>query len=590
MLNYIKYTILFFLLLLGILLNNYTSLHVTDIERKDSKGNIKKISLPFFEYSEEQGKYIFTGKIYCAKVSQKKIKIIPDAGVEYIMINGRKVSFDNIDIRSLSDNQKGFDIDIEPYIHKGENNFEIKIYSYAGFASLKINNSFRDRLYMFLNLLIIVLSALLFYYLLQSLKFDRITVIIMVCSLIVNLIYLINTSYIERNYDVEGHLKYIQYIEEHYSLPKPDSGWENFQPPLYYITGAIVYKLAKITGLPETRALQVLSLIYFHIFLIFGIFVFKRIKFFYEESKYLYYPAAALLVFWPSGIINSIRITNDIMYYMFYTAGLYFFIKWHDEKIDKFLYTAAICTFLGTITKFNCVFLGAVIGISLIYKLIKEKNKKKYVKNIIIISIIISCGILLIFLRNYSHATYNNEWISMSVNGLDAWLSVENKANNYLYFDTKNFINEPFTNSRDDSKGRQFFWNYLFKTGLFGEFSFPSDLHQNLGSVISFLFLIMLFFFITGYLTAGKPLIQNSGILLLNIFVLILSVFSYRVKYPFSCNGDFRFIYPLLITFIPLCIYSISMCKEKIILLYTGYIITCLFIISTILFFITLWK
>jgi tetratricopeptide (TPR) repeat protein len=39
-------------------------------------------------------------------------------------------------------------------------------------------------------------------------------------------------------YDVDGHIAYISYIQEHHSLPRADEGWEMFQPPLYYLLGA----------------------------------------------------------------------------------------------------------------------------------------------------------------------------------------------------------------------------------------------------------------------------------------------------------------------------------------------------------------
>ncbi|MEQ8188803.1 MAG: hypothetical protein ABRQ39_12595 [Candidatus Eremiobacterota bacterium] len=585
--KYTPYIILFFLLIISILLIDYTSINITNLQVKDLKGKVREADLPFSQYSKEKGTYMFTGKFYCSKITQKVINIIPDAGVDYIMINGRKVSFDNIDIRLLSDKEQGVHIDISPYIHEGENSFEIKIYSY-GLTGLKINNSFKDRLHMFLSMSIILLAGILFYIILNRFNLDRITIIIMICGLTVRLIYLFNTDYTERNYDIKGHMEYIQYMGTNYSLPEPDKGWESFQPPLYYLTGTIVYKLAHMAGLSGTKALQVLSLIYFQIFLIFGIFILKKTKFFSEESKIPYYFAVALLDFWPSGIINSARITNDVLSYMFYTAGIYFLMKWHDEERDIFLYITSICTFLATMTKFNGILIGVISIMLLIYKLIKGKHKKKYIKNIIIISIIISAGILLIFLRNYRYVKDNNDWILLNADGLTEWLVVTNKANNYLYFDTENFIKEPFTSSSDDNMGRQFFWNYLCKTALFGEFSFTYSLHRNIGIIISFLFLIILIFFITGLLFFQKSQVQTFGILLLNMFVLILSIISYRIKHNFACVGDFRYIYPLLITCIPVYIYTINRCKEKIILLWTGYITTCLFIISTILFFITL--
>ena len=39
-------------------------------------------------------------------------------------------------------------------------------------------------------------------------------------------------------YDVDGHLVYIHYIQQHHSLPRADQGWETFQPPLYYMLSA----------------------------------------------------------------------------------------------------------------------------------------------------------------------------------------------------------------------------------------------------------------------------------------------------------------------------------------------------------------
>jgi tetratricopeptide (TPR) repeat protein len=39
-------------------------------------------------------------------------------------------------------------------------------------------------------------------------------------------------------FDAAAHLKYISYIQEHWSLPSPKQGWEMFQGPLYYVVSA----------------------------------------------------------------------------------------------------------------------------------------------------------------------------------------------------------------------------------------------------------------------------------------------------------------------------------------------------------------
>jgi tetratricopeptide (TPR) repeat protein len=49
-------------------------------------------------------------------------------------------------------------------------------------------------------------------------------------------------------FDVDGHLAYICYIQEHHSLPRADQGWEMFQPPLYYVMGASMLGLLSLSA------------------------------------------------------------------------------------------------------------------------------------------------------------------------------------------------------------------------------------------------------------------------------------------------------------------------------------------------------
>jgi tetratricopeptide (TPR) repeat protein len=48
-------------------------------------------------------------------------------------------------------------------------------------------------------------------------------------------------------YDVNGHMDYLRYIQEHHSLPLAGEGWEMFQPPLYYLLGAALLSLLSLS-------------------------------------------------------------------------------------------------------------------------------------------------------------------------------------------------------------------------------------------------------------------------------------------------------------------------------------------------------
>ena len=48
-------------------------------------------------------------------------------------------------------------------------------------------------------------------------------------------------------FDSKEHLKYIDYIQQHWSLPSPTEGWEMYQPPLYYFIAAVILSLCKLS-------------------------------------------------------------------------------------------------------------------------------------------------------------------------------------------------------------------------------------------------------------------------------------------------------------------------------------------------------
>jgi tetratricopeptide (TPR) repeat protein len=48
-------------------------------------------------------------------------------------------------------------------------------------------------------------------------------------------------------FDAEGHEAYIRLVQEERRLPLADEGWQMYQPPLYYLLGAVVLELAGLT-------------------------------------------------------------------------------------------------------------------------------------------------------------------------------------------------------------------------------------------------------------------------------------------------------------------------------------------------------
>ncbi len=64
-------------------------------------------------------------------------------------------------------------------------------------------------------------------------------------------------------FDVEPHIAYIRYIQEHHCLPRADEGWEMFQPPLYYLLGAALLGMFSLSVTQDggVMALRVMGLV-----------------------------------------------------------------------------------------------------------------------------------------------------------------------------------------------------------------------------------------------------------------------------------------------------------------------------------------
>ncbi len=168
-----KYAILISLLIISILLNNYTILSFTGIKVKDEKEEIRDIVFPFREDSTRNRVYIFTGKIYSSHLSQRVINIVADDRIEYIKINNTPVSLDKMITKSFSGYINGFDIDIGSYIHAGENRFELKLLDDGGTVALDISNSSRDKLYISIHIIMLILLSILLYYFFNYFRFIR---------------------------------------------------------------------------------------------------------------------------------------------------------------------------------------------------------------------------------------------------------------------------------------------------------------------------------------------------------------------------------------------------------------------------------
>lgn len=424
---------------------------------------------------------------------------------------------------------------------------------------------------------------------------NKLLIVIFALGILIRLVYLSYTPFNVRTYDVDvvgGHIDYIKFVEKNHRLPdvsqKSEQCWECYQRPLYYMTAASLYSSIKSDGNKIAyRCLQLYSLMLFSGFLFFGVLIFKRL---FNDDFYTNI-ASSLLIFWPSGIIHSVRIGNEPMLYLFYAVGLFFIIKWYQENKNADIIVAAVFACLATLTKSTGIILFFVMLPFLGWKIWISKNKSAHFYSAIIILGIFFVSLTPVVkdLINVHLGNNDSGWrLAGNSWSLNEGLFVGNKLKNYTSFDVQDFLNVPYADTWHDAGGRQYFWNFLLKSSLFGEFRIDLPLNYFLATQMSAMLLIMAACIIGGLTIAKTKIDRGFHILFLNAILLLASLVYFRVNVPASCSNDFRFIFPSLFTFIALLVLAIKNLNvanyHK--LARIGYVLVVIFIVFSVAFFI----
>ena len=249
----------------------HTSLVMEDVTVEDGGGIVRNIQLPYFKKTTDNREYIFKGTINYHKFSQNWISIRPDDKLRSIKINGRDILLHLIPGARAANWKNNLHFNIARYLNYGNNKIEIMVFDKYGNFGLSVGSSRKDPLLVMLIIILAVSIIAFLYIILKKFNFSKLTIFILLAGLIAHFLYFSVTPYGKRTYDVMGHIKYIEYVSENYALPDSNVGWQFYQPPLYYISAAVIYKSAQVLGVTNKyhlyTILQSYSLILYFMFL-----------------------------------------------------------------------------------------------------------------------------------------------------------------------------------------------------------------------------------------------------------------------------------------------------------------------------------
>lgn len=367
---------------------------------------------------------------------------------------------------------------------------------------------------------------------------DRRLILIFFLGLLLRVGYTQATFYDERGHDVGGHVHYMKIIAEDHHIPASNECWTCYHPPVYYIASAGVWNLSNWFGGTPQDAVKWFDFLISLVALAFGIACIKNSL--WGMPRYV---AALLWSIWPSFILASPRLGNDILFYAMHIVALWGCIRYIKTGMGKYMLTAVIAAAAAYWTKSTAVVTFGLIGVTVLVQTLPRFLRGLSRLEWASLALLLIAGVV-VLIRVLGGDVVGN------AGGNDNTVLIKNLPGNFLFFDIRTFLTQPYTDPWHDNLGRQFFWNYLAKTSLFGEFKLlMTPAGQWLASLVSASFLVLLGFGLRGLWKSRWTKVQV--LLAAQALFFFAAMIALRLKYPFSCSNDFRYIVPVLLSCLP---------------------------------------
>ncbi len=400
--------------------------------------------------------------------------------------------------------------------------------------------------------IVIACTAVVELYVLRRLRFDGFIVVTVLMGTLVNVDYLAYTSIYERSYDGPSHVLYINEIAEHHRLP-PVSVFCTAcgHPPLYYALAALWSKVVLAGGwIPRAMGLQWFSLLLFFGFVVFSLLLLRSTI----ERPATLRLAAALVVFWPSSILNSVRVHNDALASVLMIASMYFLAQWDRQGRHRDFNLAVVACTLALLTKSTGYTMAVTLLAVAALRLCSTRFNLESVKQCAAATLVLcSTALLAMSFRESSAPRTLCQKVLGNACDLPGEFYGSNKPINYVYFDLRDFVSE--TRSPANPQRPDYFLNGLAKSSLFGGIrlgkDFESESYKRLAVFIRLLWLAMV-----GVCVVALPFIRSIRWRKYRALVgacasmlVLLAAFRFIVPNPF--HEDFRHIFPALV---PCCL------------------------------------
>jgi hypothetical protein len=421
---------------------------------------------------------------------------------------------------------------------------------------------------------------------LGRLRFDRRTIAIVLAGVALYADYLTYTSVSERNYDGLSHLDYIQAIAQHLRLPAMSACMACGHPPLYYVLGAAWSRSVLAGGwMPSELGLQWLSLLLFVGFVVLALLVIRS----FEVAPATQWLAAALVVFWPSSVLNSVRVHNDALASPLILAAIYFTARWDRQRFPRDFWLALVASALALLTKASGYVAAATLLLFTLLQLLTTKVSRRDVARSAIALVVLGAVAVLAVVSRLEASPHRlcQEVLGHACDGRYR-PPVADTPSRFILFDLPDFIRR--MDALPDYSRPDYFWNRFAKSSLFGILPLGEDFqaarYKVLAVAIKLLLLAMVTVCLCGAIFLRPVPWRRYRVYAGGAVIMLIFLVAFRVRVPNEFHEDFRHVFAVLV---PFCLaYALVVDRARRVsaaLYWTGVGVALLMIGSSIAFF-----
>jgi 4-amino-4-deoxy-L-arabinose transferase-like glycosyltransferase len=375
--------------------------------------------------------------------------------------------------------------------------------------------------------------------------------------------YVRTTPFDRRTHDLQGHLEHIDYVLAHHAVPAGNACWECYQPPAYYALAAAVLATAPGTaaahgndaiGEPAVagangRLLQTLSASLAALTLLFQLLAVREMA-----RGYAQLTASAMLTFWPTLPVEACKVGNDTLLYVFASAALWLLVRWRRGGGGVSLVLAAAAAGLAANTKLSGVVLVMAVGLAAIVAVAwRPRQTRAFPKGALPAALVL--GVSLAALA-FTVVSVKQGLLSNDASRIGDHQTVATTLGSFVRVSVRSFVEYPYANMMRAGTGRDQFWNYLFRTSLFGEEppAPPRDalllpVASALAACAAVLFAFVLAGLVRFLRLSFRRTERGARELVLVAAGLVLAIVVLRARVPLACSNDFRYVVPIVVPF-----------------------------------------